>query len=125
MAELMQAVNDLKNRLANASAEGGSDVQSGPIEPSRDKIEELLAKLREHERVVELDSTRGTRGSPSAGSSPSSPHGFELVGAGMEDSPNRNPLKVRIHELEMESRNPREAMLSALKAFDGAADLGR
>eukprot|EP00959_Pyramimonas_sp_CCMP1952_P117994 2467150-Pyramimonas_sp.AAC.1 len=78
MAELMQAVNDLKNRPATASAEAASDVQAGPIEPSRDQIEELLAKLREHERVVELDSTRGTRGSASAAGPPSSAHGFEL-----------------------------------------------
>eukprot|EP00959_Pyramimonas_sp_CCMP1952_P132258 2765279-Pyramimonas_sp.AAC.1 len=125
MAELLQAVNDLKGRPATASAAAASEASTGPIEPSRDQIEELLAKLREHERVVELDSTRGTRGSASAAGSAPTALGFELVGAGAEDSPTRNPLKVRIQELEMESRNPRAVMLSALKAFDGAADLGR
>ena len=41
------------------------------------------------------------------------------------EASSRTPLKIRIDELEMESRNPRETMIQALKGFNDKADLGR
>ena len=103
------------------------------IEPTKGQIEALLTKLREHEEIVDVDSTRATRGSGSVtinsapSPTPSSGHSFEMIGStpSSSDKANLTPLKIRINELEMESRNPRDTMISALKGFDEGADLGR
>ena len=86
-------------------------------EPTREQIDDLLRRLDEHGRVVELDSSSSRQAQH--GSSPGSVGSFELVKS-HTSSPSKDdtsPVRGKIEEIEARARNPRDLALQALKHY--------
>eukprot|EP00959_Pyramimonas_sp_CCMP1952_P132239 2764791-Pyramimonas_sp.AAC.1 len=87
--------------------------------PTTAQLDQFIAKLIEHEELVKSDSDRGTRGSGrEAGRSVSDSEWERLP-----SSPGSGSVSDTIAQLEMESNNPRDALLQTLKSCEHIPDM--
>ena len=93
-----------------SSGAGGQDDEGET--PTASQLDQFIAKLNEHEDLVKSDSDKGTRGSGRDAGRSSSESDWERL----PSSP--GSVSDTIAQLEMESKNPKEALLKTLRSYE-------
>ena len=119
--KVRQLGEELKAQKENGGQSGGaSRPLTGPeAEPTPAQLDQFIAKLNEHEGVVERDAAVRSAGEGGVGGPGGERVGGLDVRVGSPDLGGRKGADVNAHiaSLEAESRNPREELLNALKQF--------